>query len=349
MRQRSRSSVRPRSISSSLREAAGCSWSATCRCSRCFRFGAHCTTTEHGRVAWNFFFQNPNDLAMACFLPMGLCAYLIYLERDNRWVRLAAWAGLIVLMGVQLLTQSRGAILAFAAGVLYVILHSRQRLRLALGIGMLLFVAALLTPSGVWQRVSGLSSLVRGNVAQADAEGSAAGRATLMHLAFTMASDNPLLGVGFGAYGLENARVTASNLSIGRDERGQRDAHSSYLRAAAETGWLGALSVAMFITGAVMFCRRTRKQLAEAGRDQQQVMAVLALEASMLAFAAGAIVNSAERSTFFMLQFVIPWLLAASHTRGGKTTKLTHGQAEMSVRQPRKGVGRIRSAGSNRS
>lgn len=287
--------------------------------------------TNRGRVAWNFFFENPNDLAMACFLPMGLCAYLIYLERDNRWVRLAAWAGLIVLMGVQFLTQSRGAILGLAAGVLYLVLHSqsRQRIRLAAGLAMLLAAAVLLTPSGVWERVSGLSSLARGDVAQADVEGSAEGRATLMRLALGVAVENPLIGVGFGAYGYENARITARNLSIRRDERGYRDAHSSYLRAAAETGWLGAFSIVMFIAGAVIFCRRVRKQLAQAGGDQQQVMALLALEASMLAFAAGAVVNSAERSTFFMLQYVVPWLLAASHLQGSSAARKP--KAQMAV------------------
>lgn len=40
-------------------------------------------------------------------------------------------------------------------------------------------------------------------------------------------------------------------------------------------------------------------------------MALLALEASMVAYALGATVNSAERSTFFALQFVIPCALAS--------------------------------------
>ena len=45
-------------------------------------------------------------------------------------------------------------------------------------------------------------------------------------------------------------------------------------------------------------------------------MALLALEASMVAYALGATVNSAERSTFFMLQFVLPCALASIVAHG---------------------------------
>ena len=39
--------------------------------------------TEAGRISWNFFFRNPNDLALACFLPLGLCAYVISWKKTN--------------------------------------------------------------------------------------------------------------------------------------------------------------------------------------------------------------------------------------------------------------------------
>lgn len=266
--------------------------------------------TEHGRIAWNFFFENPNDLAMACFLPLGLCAYVIFVEK-KAWIRWAAWVGVVTTTAVQMLTQSRGAMLALGAGILYFALHSKRKARTLLVIGALCAAAVAATPDGVWNRLAGLSHIASGNMSQVDPEGSAAGRSTLMHLAWRTAVTHPLLGVGLGAYPYENARITRGDPTVGHDERGGRDAHSTYIRAAAETGMAGGLCVLFTILAAIAFCRASRKRLMEGGDADRWVMALLALEACMVAYALGATVNSAERSTFFMLQFVIPCALAS--------------------------------------
>jgi putative inorganic carbon (hco3(-)) transporter len=267
--------------------------------------------TEGGRISWNFFFRNPNDLAMTCFLPLGMCAYLICIEK-RKWIRICAYAGLVVLPGIQMLTQSRGAMLALAAGLLYVVLNLKERFRALLGIGILVSIAAAATPSGVWDRLARLSNLSSGDMAMVDAEGSAAGRATLMKTALGIARNNPILGIGFGAYEYENARVTQYDASVGHDERGLRDAHNAYLRAAAETGWIGALCVLMYVVSPITYCRSKRKEVLALGAHlQKNATAIMMLEASMIAYALGTLVNSAERNTYFVWQFVIPWALTA--------------------------------------
>jgi putative inorganic carbon (hco3(-)) transporter len=278
--------------------------------------------TEFGRIAWNFFFRNPNDLAMACFLPLGLCAYVIFVEK-KAWIRRSAWVGVVVIAGVQMLTQSRGAMLALGAGILYFALHTKQKIRMLLVIGALCAAAVAATPTGVWNRVAGLSKLTSGDMSQVDPEGSASGRSTLMHLAWQTALHHPILGVGLGAYAYENARIAQGNPAVGRDERGERDAHSTYIRAAAETGVVGGLCVLLTVLASIAFCRASRKRILEREDASRWVMGLLALEASMLAYALGATVNSAERSTFFVLQFVIPCALAsivAPEKRRSKTT-----------------------------
>jgi putative inorganic carbon (hco3(-)) transporter len=266
--------------------------------------------TEHGRIAWNFFFRNPNDLAMTCFLPLGLCAYLIFVEK-NAWIRWSAWVGVVVITGVQMLTQSRGAMLALGAGILYFAVHTQRKVRTLLIIGVLCIVAVAATPTQVWNRVAGLSKLTSGNMAEVDPDGSAAGRSMLMHLAWQTALSHPVLGIGLGAYPYENARITWGNSSVGRDERGYRDAHSTYIRAAAETGMVGGLCVLATVVATIAFCQGSRKRALARHDSSRWVMALLALEASMVAYALGATVNSAERSTFFILQFVIPCALAS--------------------------------------
>jgi hypothetical protein len=266
--------------------------------------------TEFGRIAWNFFFSNPNDLAMACFLPLGLCAFVIFVER-SKWIRWSAWIGVVVITGVQMLTQSRGAILSLGGGILYFALHTKRKARTLLVIGALCALAIAATPSGVWNRVAGLSKLSTGDMSQVDPEGSAAGRSTLMRLAWQTALRNPVVGIGLGAYSYENARVAGENLSIGRDERGIRDAHSTYIRAAAETGMAGGLCVLLNVLASIAFCRASRKTILQHADQGHWAIALLALEASMVAYALGATVNSAEHGLYFMLQFVIPCALAS--------------------------------------
>jgi O-antigen ligase len=278
--------------------------------------------TEFGRIAWNFFFRNPNDLAMTCFLPLGLCAYVIFVEK-NKWIRWSAWVGVVVITGVQMLTQSRGAILALGAGILYFALHTKRTVRTLLVIGVLCTVAVAATPSHVWYRIAGLSKLSSGDMSQVDPEGSAAGRSMLMHLAWQTALHHPVFGIGLGAYAYENARITRGNPSVGRDERGERDAHSTYIRAAAETGMVGGLCVLLTVLASIAYCRACRKRVPERDDANHWGMALLALEASMVAYALGATVNSAERSTYFMLQFVIPCVLGsivAPEKRPSKST-----------------------------
>jgi hypothetical protein len=264
--------------------------------------------THAGRISWNFFFSNPNDLAMACFLPLGLCGYLICTERQS-WVKRAAWIGLPVLVGVQMLTASRGAMVALGAGLLYFVFHTKRRLRAVMAIGALIAIAATLAPDSVWIRVAGLAKLGSGDIAAVDPEGSASGRATLMEIALGIAHDHPMLGIGFGAYAAENARVTRLDMSVGKDERGARDAHSSYIRAAAETGYVGAACVIAYVFGSILGCRTNRRAFLRAGGAVEYSVGMLALEAATIAYAIGAVVNSAERSTYFMWQFVLPWLL----------------------------------------
>lgn len=289
--------------------------------------------TEFGRISWNFFFRNPNDLAMACFLPLGLCAYVIFVEK-NKWIRWSAWFGVVVITGVQMLTQSRGAILSLFGGILYFALHTKRKVRTLLGISALCALAIAATPSGVWNRVAGLSKLSTGDMSQVDPEGSVAGRSMLMHLAWHIALNAPVVGIGLGAYPYENARIARGDLSIGRDERGERDAHSTYIRAAAETGLVGGLCVLLNVLASIAFCRASRKIILQKDDKDRWGMGLLALEASMVAYALGATVNSAERSTYFMLQFVIPCALASivAHrkrqsevTTAGETLPSRHG------------------------
>jgi O-antigen ligase len=264
----------------------------------------------------------------------------------NKWIWWSAWVGVTVITGVQMLTQSRGAILALGAGILYFAFHTQRKVRTLLAIGALCAVAVAATPGHVWQRVAGLAHVTSGDMSKVDPEGSAAGRSTLMRLAWQTALHHPFLGIGIGAYALENARIAQNenDLQVGRDERGERDAHSTYIRAAAETGFVGGLCVLLTVVMSIAFCRAKRKEVLKQDHKGRWVMALLALEASMVAYALGATVNSAERSTFFALQFVIPCALASVVASAERRIENKPAARERRARRSRLDAGSTRTA-----
>lgn len=199
-----------------------------------------CNCTEYGRVAWNFVFSNPNDLAALCLMPMAVCAGVAVTERVKIY-RYASMIGIGVLALIVLLTQSRGAILGLGVAVILVPLASRRRARDFALIVLFMGGAALLAPKGVWDRLAGLANVsVESGMQGVDVEGSAESRWKVWGVAAGQVRDHPLTGVGLGMMS-EVHRQVAMREGMAWSVRGQRDTHSTYLRIAAETGIPGLL------------------------------------------------------------------------------------------------------------
>lgn len=263
--------------------------------------------TDFGRIQWNFYFSNPNDLAISCLLPLGLCGLLLLTERH--WLRTAAFLGVPTLILVILLTQSRGVLIGIAVGGLYFLCASRDRLRVGLYILAAVAGAAVLAPQSVWQRLAGLSNVSMHDMSQVDPEGSAEGRWAIMGVGVKIALENPLFGVGLGNYAFAHARSAASNPDLPAAARGLRDTHSMYIRSAAEAGLGGLLAVIAIVLATLLACRRARLRIQVDSSHRRLAMAVLALEASMVAYASAAAFGSVERTTYTLFQFLIPWIV----------------------------------------
>lgn len=281
--------------------------------------------TNGGRIAWNFFFSNPNDLAIACCLPIGLCGYLFCTERGR--LRYVALIGLVTLVGTLLLTASRGAMIGMAIGIVYLLMRTRQKVRTIAVAVCVIGIAAALAPDAVWNRVSGLTNASLGDMSKVDPEGSASGRWAVMGVGAGIAMHNPVVGVGIGAYGLAHARATQNRTDLRSDERGPRDAHSTYIRTFAETGFPGGICIIMFMLLAVRACRRARLTLPITGTSLRLRLGLLLLESSMIAYSVAAIFNSAERSTYTMWQFIVPFAIASywKNAQHNATTALADG------------------------
>ncbi|MGQ0764472.1 MAG: O-antigen ligase family protein [Gemmatimonadota bacterium] len=274
--------------------------------------------TEFGRISWNFIFANPNALAALCFLPLGMSGYFLLTERRGIG-RLAALAGLVILTLIILLTQSRGAFIGLILGFVYFVATAKQRGRGMLFILIGFGIAAALAPSSVWDRLGGLSNAsVTTGMKGLDQERSAESRWAIMGIGVGIARDNPVFGVGIGAYEYEHLSRTQRDRSVIGTARGARDAHSTYIRAAAETGFFGFICIAAFIGLALLETAKIRRRLPDSLARERN--ALLALEVSLVAFAGTCMFGSMERVTFFLLQAIIPWVVAKSLEQ----TYLTH-------------------------
>jgi putative inorganic carbon (HCO3(-)) transporter len=256
---------------------------------------------DFGRYGWNFVFANFNDMAALTLIPLALS-----LERlrstDKKWVKLCAGAGVIALPFIVLITQSRGGMLGLAAMLLYLVARSRYRKNLVVGLFAVGITAVLFAPPAVWERIRGMTYLTSvETLGQSDS--SAEQRYLIYQVAKSIIADNPVTGVGIGAYSIQH-----SQYALKREEwafaKGQRDAHNTYLRVTAESGFLGLALFLMIFASAYRELAKVSRNLknnaafaAKQMRDRCQ-----AYQAAFIGLAVCAAFGSLESMVFpFML------------------------------------------------
>jgi len=267
-----------------------------------------CHCNEFGRVAWNFIFENPNDLAAFTLIPLGLAAAVAVMERVKFW-RMCGLAGVGVLALIIMLTQSRGAMLAVGTGTLMLVVTSQRRGRDLALLTLLVGGAAIMAPKGVWERLSGLANVsVEEGMQDVDPEGSAKSRWMIWQVAAYTIQQKPLLGVG-AAMMPRTHRFEAIRRDLPSIARGERDTHSTYLRLAAETGIPGLL-LYLGIWGALFWeLRRVRKKLKRVRPREHQ--ALVFIEVSMLAFLIASVFGSYGWIAFTYIGITAAWLTAS--------------------------------------
>ena len=194
--------------------------------------------TVSGRVAWNFIFANPNDLAAYCLVPITMCAGLLVSERRG-FVWFGALLQLLVLVAIVFITQSRGGIIALMVTLILLLVRQRPKPKTLMLMALGIAVVGISAPKTVWNRLSGLTAVGSDDgMSAVDAEGSAAQRVAIWKVAKAIINDYPVFGVGIGTYSLAH-RIYARNADLPAIARGGRDTHSTYINATAETGLFG--------------------------------------------------------------------------------------------------------------
>jgi O-antigen ligase len=199
--------------------------------------------------------SDANFWAQALILAVPLALWSMR-QGPTRLTRIgASAAGFLIVTGV-VLTQSRGGAIALVIALAVWLWFQGGRWRLAIIVLPVAIVLAVVL-TGSTQRFEQLR-----NINDPSQSTEFRGRLSENIAAFEMWRDHPVLGVGANEFPA-NYRTYAAK--IGLDARSERNAHNSYLQAAAETGTLGLLAfVGMIVTG--LWCGlRARSRLLAKG------------------------------------------------------------------------------------
>ena len=216
--------------------------------------------TMGGRAVWNYSYSNPNDLAGMCLLFVALAAGALVTER-TRWIRLGALAGVIVLPFLIVLTQSRGAFVALLAFGAIALKDQWRRGRMLLLTAAAIVAVLVAAPDSVWRRLGTLKEVARQDErVQVGDEGSAEQRLEIWKVARAMIADQPMTGVGLGAYP-EAHYIYAQRPEFNPTARGKRDTHSTYLNILAEMGLPGLILFGLVVALPLMKAEQVRRRI----------------------------------------------------------------------------------------
>lgn len=205
-----------------------------------------------GSLVWGpagSFIRDNNALAMALLVVLPLLWYL-RLQAPNKWIGRAMSAAIVLCTFSIIGSNSRGAFLGVAAMGLFLVLKSRRRMPLLLGMAVLIPVLISFAPQKYWERIESIQTY--------EEDTSAMGRIHAWQTAINMARDRPLVGGGFESW---TPAVYARYAPP--EAMKPRDVHSMYFEVLGEQGFVGlALYLAMLIM-AYRGAGRTARQAAQ--------------------------------------------------------------------------------------
>jgi putative inorganic carbon (hco3(-)) transporter len=196
-------------------------------------------------------YGDPNDLAymLATTLP-----FTLWLMRRRGWRRVAALCMIAVILATLALTFSRGAWLAIAAGLAWLVVRER-RYRTVVVVAALISAAPL-----VWFVTAHEQQVTTGLSAKALAAGSnVTDRLAFYRVAAELTDAHLVLGVGPG-----NFPKYLNEVGGGPSEAAMFVVHDAYLEVAAE---LGLPALALFLTYLVIVFRRASTSHSPDGFD----------------------------------------------------------------------------------
>jgi putative inorganic carbon (HCO3(-)) transporter len=242
-----------------------------------------------------------NDFALA--MAMSIPLLLQIANSEKREVLRRAFMLMVPLtMITVVLTHSRGGFLSMSTAMAVLVWRSRNRVA---GIALMLLVIAagyMLAPSSYKERLSTLRTY--------EEDGSAMGRIHSWAVATRMATDNPLVGVGFGKFRENYLRYEPNPTPRQLSGEDIIVAHNSYLQIWAECG-TPAFAIYLVLIGATFASLWKVRRMA---RDRYFASWIInyanMFEASLLCFVVGSVFIN--RAHFDLLYHYVAIVLAFS-------------------------------------
>ncbi|MFW2388174.1 MAG: O-antigen ligase family protein [Polyangiales bacterium] len=246
-------------------------------------------TVEGNRAGLAGLLGDPNDLALVLLIYVPLFAELGL--GSSGFQRLGWFALLAVLVAGIFATVSRGGALGLMAALAFTF-YDRGALSVRLILAPTLAAAVL-----VMLLVAGVNERSSGAFQAGQLDESAQGRLDMWASGIRMTAYNPLFGVGFGQFP-DNYHSYARN-PVNWEPR---DAHNSFIKAAAETGVVGFIPFMALIFLTLRLAYRARK--ADVPEDEPMERAVRrSMLPSMVGFCVAAFFLSQCWSWFLFILF----------------------------------------------
>jgi O-antigen ligase len=168
-----------------------------------------------------------NTMALAFAMGVPLCLYSMWLI-PWKIFRVGLLAMLVANVAAIVMTYSRGAAVALAAGALVLILHTKRRVWVLATMALLAIPPVLLVKDTYLQRLSTLKDPT--------AEGSAYSRIVLAKVSLKMAADYPVFGVGFGRTNQQALIYRYLPSDVATDRYGIKVLHNTYAQTMVDSG-----------------------------------------------------------------------------------------------------------------
>jgi len=268
---------------------------------------------------WMFFFGgenlaqgplgDPNDLAFALCMAAALSFYIVVAKTGAaRWLHLAL---LGVIVGGVAATLSRGAAVGATFGVVWGIMLGRVRPRYLVSA----LVVAVVTVAAIYsvdpQRVA-----LAVEMKQAWGGVNVSDRFDRWRIALHMMTDNPVLGVGVGNYGVLYRAYGGAELLGNEGGEAHNVAHNMYLEVGAEMGVLGLLAFLALLGVALWMAIQlvaSERAASARGPDRGSVVAASSDDVLARLLAAGvstALVTLCVAGLFLTEQYFAPlWIV----------------------------------------
>ena len=178
------------------------------------------------------FINGNNELALALVTVIPLL-WFMHIHAQNKWVRRALLASLLLCIASVIGSSSRGAFLAGGAMGMFLLWKSPKRAPILAGLIVVVPLILALAPAKYWDRMNTIQNYQE--------DDSATGRLNAWQFAINLASDYPITGAGFAAF-----NTTLFN-RYAPDPSKVLVAHSNYFQVLAEHGYVGLFLYLMML------------------------------------------------------------------------------------------------------